>query len=598
MRPIVFERTVGWLHPAAGRRGVVIAGAHGFEDLCSRRFLTLMARRMAEAGLPVLQFDYPGCGDAAGDHTEPGRVTAWIGSIASAIDQLKSETGVVDVLVIGFRLGALLAPGAIAGRDDMAGLALLAPPLSGKAYTREMTGLSRMIDAALPPYEDGETEPFDGIEAAGFRTSAETNADLREFGWRDHLIVSPGLDLLLMPPQLGAMDLDLAERIKAVGGIAQLAPFDGFSRLMSHPTANEIPRSTLDVVVEWAAKRSKYTDVAHEAIAIVPKALEGDGYREWPLTLGPTPEICGVLCMPADAPAAAEVVLILNAGAIPHTGWARGAVDMARALARRGIASMRVDLPGLGQSEAPAEKRLFLYDERGRDDVIRIVGWLEQYGFAKVCAVGICAGAYQAFHAARHDPRIAYLTMINPLCFAWNGSYALDMGLSKIRDNARAPLRPDAGREDEAGMREPDMHGPVLKSSTAKLGRRVLRNSLELSKSALSSLPQGGALAGRRVERWMRDLTERGTRVLMVSCEGDLSLLEIARHFGPNGERLMRMKGVTMALLPAADHTLTPVHARIQLTDHIARLLGSPATVNASTDVRPSQMSDLLNNRS
>ncbi len=127
MKPLVFNKTVGWLHPAAGGRGVVIAGAHGFEDLCSRRFLTLAARRMAEAGLPVLQFDYPGCGDAPGDHTEPGRVAAWIGSIAAAIDRLKAETGVEDVLVIGFRLGALLAPAAIAGRTDVAGLALLAP---------------------------------------------------------------------------------------------------------------------------------------------------------------------------------------------------------------------------------------------------------------------------------------------------------------------------------------------------------------------------------------------------------------------------------------------------------------------------------------
>jgi pimeloyl-ACP methyl ester carboxylesterase len=583
VRPIVFNKTVGWLHPASGRRGVVVAGAHGFEDLCSRRFLTLMARDMAAAGLPVLQFDYPGCGDAAGDHTEPGQVAAWVASTASAIDRLKSETGVADVLVVGFRLGALLAPAAIAGRNDVAGLALLAPPSSGKTYVREMTGLSRMIDGALPPYPDAE--PFDGIEAAGFRISAETAAHLRTVEWHDRLAVSPELDLLLMPTQVTPAHSDLAERIAAAGGSARIETFDGFSRLMSTPTASEIPQATLDTVVQWAAGLSRSEPTVFRTTDAETPVLEGDGYREQPLVLGPAPEICGVLCLPAGSEVSEEVVLILNAGAIPHLGWARGAVDMARTLARQGIASMRVDLPGLGQSETPSEKRQFLYDERGRDDVIRIVDWLERRGFERVCAAGICAGAYQAFHAARRDPRIAHLAMANPLCFSWNSSYALEMGLSKIRDNARAPLAPGGDQAVEANPA-----GSSLKSSVSKLGRRMLRRSLEMSKSGLSSI---SASKGGSVERWMKDLTKRGTEVLVVSCEGDLSHEEIARHFGPDGERLRRMSGVTMALIPAADHTLTPLHARVQLTDHIARLLSSPATARTIPSTRSSQLSNI-----
>jgi hypothetical protein len=38
---------------------------------------------------------------------------------------------VEDVILAGFRLGALLAPLAAVGRDDVAGLALVAPPGSG-----------------------------------------------------------------------------------------------------------------------------------------------------------------------------------------------------------------------------------------------------------------------------------------------------------------------------------------------------------------------------------------------------------------------------------------------------------------------------------
>jgi alpha-beta hydrolase superfamily lysophospholipase len=594
VRPIVFEQTVGWLHPASGGRGVVIAGAHGFEDLCSRRFLTMMARRIAAAGMPVLQFDYPGCGDAANDHTLPDSVAAWTTSIASAIDRLKAETGVADVLVIGFRLGALLAPAAIAGRDDVAGLALLAPPISGKAYAREMVGLSRMVDAMLPPAADGG-KPFDGIEAAGFRISAETAADLRALEWRDRPAMSPDLDLLLMPA--GAAHSDLAGRIATAGGNVQVETFGGFSRLMSNPTSSDIPQSTLQTVVDWATKNSRPGAGQREPVIAKPTTprgmklesaildgkiqgraiLEGDGFRELPLVLDPAPEICGVLCLPASAPVTTEAVLILNAGAIPHVGWARGAVDMARTLARQGIASMRVDLPGLGQSEAAPEKRLFLYDEKGRGDVIRIVDWLERYGFGQVCAAGICAGAYQAFHAARYDVRITHLAMVNPLCFSWNSSYALDMGLSKIRHNANSSraLREGLGSGDETDGEEPDARRPVLTSAVSNLGRRALRLSLELSKSAFSNAWWKRALPNRSVERWMRKLTERGTHVLIVNCEGDLSIGEVARHFGPGGERLKRMPGVTTALVFGADHTLTPAPARAELTARIVRMLSS-----------------------
>ena len=241
MRPVVFCNTIGWLHPAGGRRGVVIAGAHGLEDLCSRRFLTTMARQIAREGLPVLQFDYPGCGDAAGDHEAPGLVAAWIGSIGNAIDQLKRETGVDDVLVIGFRLGALLAPTAIAGRGDVAGLALLAPPPSGKAYVREMTGLSRMIDAALPSHAEAETVPFDGIQAAGFRLTAKTVAALGEIDWRADLQRSSVNDIVLMPAAPSPIVARYADEMRLGGRNVALVAFDGYHRLMCDPTANEIP---------------------------------------------------------------------------------------------------------------------------------------------------------------------------------------------------------------------------------------------------------------------------------------------------------------------------------------------------------------------
>jgi hypothetical protein len=100
--------------------------------------------------------------------------------------------------------------------------------------------------------------------------------------------------------------------------------------------------------------------------------------------------------------------------------------------------------------------------------------------------------------------------------------------------------------------------------------RRLVRRSLEAIKSTASMLHPAALSGQRKVERWMRELCGRGVRVLLVTSEGDLSLKEIARHFGVNEERLESIRGVTRVSLPNADHTLTPYHARRAV---IARLI-------------------------
>ncbi len=306
------------------------------------------------------------------------------------------------------------------------------------------------------------------------------------------------------------------------------------------------------------------------AIPGEPEFLAGDGYCERPVAIGGGTEIAGVLCLPLDGAAPDDVVLLVNAGAVPHVGWARGTVETARALAAAGRASLRIDLPGLGQSEDPPQRRLFLYDERTGGDIARAIDWLEGQGFRRVCAAGTCSGAFQAFHAARRDARITHLAMVNPLCFQWNSSYALDMGVWKAYENSKAGRTKAEGDEDASSR--PAGRAETLKASAMLRLRRFVRRVLELIKSGLAELSPSRLAGGRPVERWMSDLVGRGTEVLMVTSEGDLSLEEIARHFGPNGERLARMPAVTMRELPAADHTLTPLHAKRLLAGHLLAL--------------------------
>ncbi len=566
MKPIVFNDTIGWLTEAGGSRGVVIAGAHGFEDLCSRRFLKLLADRIAADGCPVLQFDYPGCGDASGDHTMPGRVSAWIESIGGATDQLKHETGVADVIVIGFRLGALLAARAIQAREDVAGLVLLAPPASGKAYVREMTALSRMIDAILPVREIG-ADPFDGRTVAGFHLSTETLGDLAALGWEDVTVGSMPM-LVMASGQISAPPA-WAAQLSEPNAETAYHSFEGYGRLMCDPTANKIPMPVIERCSEWVREKAGVARSAKANPVVASAVLAGPDYEEEPLMIGPKPHICGVFCRPSGSVKAKDAVIFLNSGAVPHVGWARGTVEAARMLAAEGVASLRIDLPGLGQSEAQAEERLFLYDARTRLDVGRAIDWLEHRGFARVSLSGICSGAFQAFHTARADKRVHRLIMINPLCFSWNSSYALDMSVWKAYETAKAVRGPS---EEPARRSGRPRAVSAFKVITSKGSRQFIRRGLEIIKTTLTNAPSWALLQRGSVEHWMRDLANRGVRVLVVSSEGDLSLKEIERHFGPGERRLRAMPNIARRSLPGADHTLTPSHARHALFSHMLEL--------------------------
>jgi hypothetical protein len=140
------------------------------------------------------------------------------------------------------------------------------------------------------------------------------------------------------------------------------------------------------------------------------------------------------------------------------------------------------------------------------------------------------------------------------------------MAVWKAYETSKVALGQDKGTLQETGAAS---RGSQLFTGASQVVSRLVRRGLELLKTTLSVL-HPSKLRGSSVQRWMRALSSRGVRVLLVTSEGDLSLKEIDRHFGANGKHLQTMRGVARLTLDAADHTLTPYHARRAL---IARLI-------------------------
>lgn len=91
-------------------------------------------------------------------------------------------------------------------------------------------------------------------------------------------------------------------------------------------------------------------------------------------------------------------VVMLNNGAAPQIGPGRAWVEWARALADRGVTTIRADLAGLGDSPArPGAPAGQAYPETAGQDISDVVGFARGLGATEVVAVGLCSGALLAY---------------------------------------------------------------------------------------------------------------------------------------------------------------------------------------------------------
>ncbi len=137
--------------PARTRKGerrpaVLFAPAFGYEATRSSFVTTRIARRLASAGIPVLRFDYFGTGNSHGRSID-GSVRRWKEDVAFAARELERLHPNHEMVIVGARLGALLAVNARSGNEGQARLPAVSrwilwePIDSGRAYVDELERL-------------------------------------------------------------------------------------------------------------------------------------------------------------------------------------------------------------------------------------------------------------------------------------------------------------------------------------------------------------------------------------------------------------------------------------------------------------------------
>jgi alpha-beta hydrolase superfamily lysophospholipase len=554
MRPVTLDGCFGWLHAPQGNAGsdvaVLICTGLIQDALLAYGSLRVLADELADAGYAALRFDYPGTGDSCDEASErDGHWVAWQRSVDDAANWLRATTGASRLVLVGLRLGSTLATLAASRRDDIAGLLLFEPVLSGRNYVRQLFLEAEMLSGIRPVKGDN-------LYLREFRFTPATLEQIGEVDLRK-LAPKAGTKVAICAQTESKTIDDGATAWRAAGAEVASLGWRGLDPLVRHKVIDEDILADFTNVLQWLRAAVPAQGVTTK-IAPPEAVLHPAGCIETPLRFGPDRRLFGMLCRPAQG-MPRTAVLIGNAGHDPHYASARHAVTLARKLASRGVASLRLDYAGLGDSIGPPGKERMLSHvfavDRG-PDVRAAIDALQEMGFRRFGIEGLCSGAFHAFRNAVAEPRIDTVLVVNLPFFTLPGGSVLGYLEQKGRSPAEylgklfrlqtwATLV--SGKVDYRGI----FVGQLVRTRT-------------LVKSRLLGLARRiGFLRERSyAEQAMVELAKRGATILFMFSPGEEAEGAFAQEFGPAGAGLVAHKGAAMKVVPGMDHHLTAAQGR------------------------------------
>ena len=554
MIPTYINGCFAVLHPGHQRRGVLICGPVGDEALNCYRSLVFLAEALAAAGYPTLRMHYHGTGDSSGE--------VWQHDIDDAVAWLHDHCDVDLITVIGVRIGAAFASQA-AHHITTIDLLVLILPIAGRRFLHELTiagQITQRVWRTGNKVDDGTW-----FEAHGVRLDHASRDALKS------LTVSP-------PSNTQILQIDAASA-------------DDIAFILRDSHLAAVPHATIAKIVAWVtALPSKpqrtsappsWPGVARPSTSDQPTLNLGFA-TESPVRFGPHDELFGILCRPnqqRDAPP----ILLVNTSANPRAGNARIAVDLARRLAAVGIASLRMDGAGMGDS-APATGELGSpYTEAATNDVRHAVELLHQQTGEPAIVLGICSGAYHALQAGLLDARVGGLVLVNLQRFVWREGDPPDA----IRRDALRPtqfyLRHILDWQSWRRLLLADFD--VLNLIRVLSVRVLLR--VVASLDPVITLIAGGITRVGRVRRSVRTLGLRAVPILYVVGNNDPGIEELATYFGADGKRLRQQPAVTFRMLANSDHTLSSHRVRTALIEEVVTWINHEFPLRATVQTEP-----------
>ncbi|MBD8878420.1 alpha/beta fold hydrolase [Roseibium polysiphoniae] len=559
--PVFFDGLAGMFHAAEGSTAILMLSPWAYEELCSRKAFRTMADQFAENGYPCLRFDFPGTCHSAIASDAIDDPFAWRNAAEAALDQLIELCAPSRVILLGQGIGGLIA-GDLARKRDVAGIIYLGAVSQGRTHLREISAWTAMTK---PTFLVGASDgPEGGIMAGGFVLSASTASEIKGLSLLKGDAPMVSRSLVVERPENPA-DVRFAEHLISSGASVDRIPFHGYVDYISNPTLSRLPEQTVGSMLSWVKTHFPSNSSPSERSQSFPSKVEvqGEGFQETFCRFGPGAMFFGVLSEPVESQARTGLI-VLNAGYDHSCGWGRYTVDLAREMATDGFAVLRMDMAGIGETPLwPGQQEQVLYSERQNDDVKCAVDWMKaERCYENIIIIGRCSGAYQAFVSAELDMRIDGAFLINARRLVW-----------------------DPDEDVDEAIREPIQTLSTYRNKIAspRQLKRLLSGELPISR-AIKRLAQAlGKVADQKLAPVLRNFSKhhrldrilharlealraRGAPVELVYSDGDRGLLEVSSWFGPGTAGLSNYPNVNLSSVPNADHNLSPLPARVEVT--------------------------------
>ncbi|HEX3617932.1 MAG TPA: alpha/beta fold hydrolase [Solirubrobacteraceae bacterium] len=415
----------------ARNTGVVMCPSFGWDDLCTHRTKRTWADELSAAGYATLRFDIPGTGDSGGTARDPDRLTAWIAAVAAAANWLRAEAGCGRVIGFGIGFGGMLAWAAASEGAAIDDLMLWATPVGGRRLVRELrAGAMLSIDMAIDPDAEeslvraGARElGADLLDEAGQVTSRETLDALSKLDLTARPLSDPSSRRVLLFKRTGNEADTAVESFFAESGVdVTRSDGDGYTQLMQYVQQSQLPANAIADSIQWlnagpvapgnAQPASATTGGREQLTATALELTEGGvAIRDRPIALEMNgSELSGIVTEPVGVPALGICAVFFSGGSDRRLGPNRMWVETSRRWAARGVHCVRLDPPGIGDSDGDERQWDLVpdhYQERHTQWVLDLLDALAAAGLPdRFILTGFCVGAYRSFRAAIEDRRV------------------------------------------------------------------------------------------------------------------------------------------------------------------------------------------------
>ncbi len=525
---------------------VLILPPFGWEELCSYRSRRTWAIELAKAGFCAARLDLPGSGDSVGGPRDGGRFQTWVDAVTGTASWLRASTGATRVVAVGIGLGGLLAYKAISAGAAIDDLILWAVPARGRTYLRELRAYAAAVASGLSDDPSGPPSTDGTVEVTGFAISAETAAALEALALDQLELPRPGDRHVLLIERDGlGVDKRLHAHLAQQGANVSVLHARDYAALMAHPGDGRTPHESIERSIRWLCEvePSGSPPVPPRSSGIASGSItfdcEGRPIRETMIGFdGDHGRVVGIISEPVAAGRASLCAVFVNPGALRRTGPNRMWVELARRWAADGVPVVRLDVPGLGDSDGDESQYVDvgnMYLPRMTEDLIDLLGRLEAEGIAdRFLLAGLCSGAYWSLKASLVDRRVAGAFLLNLFAFQWTRQLVAE------RDQRRAvrAVRQGLLQRVRRGVSR-DQVARALRSlrSSLKPGGR----SAELSQASL-------------IDDALDTLRDNRTQVLMLLSTGE-PLYEQLDSLGKLA-RLGQWPNLRVEQIPTRDHDL------------------------------------------